>query len=328
MIINYLGVANSIGIALTPNAEIKAKGLATDTGGSYVNLRTKVYNKESLESLLRPFQSAVLSKSIEHNVNPISTISTPTRKPIPVANPTPNGFEEQPIIKQPDNPPSANLNEEPLKETPSNSDEQPVIANNTEEIKKQNSENENSINVFSEQLKQNTTAIKLMSKQLTNITNELIEIKKGQISDNNEDVTIAENSELNERVRLASEIFLFEKLKLKFGDRLKWLNEKGESGESHDFEVLDMLDNSIEYYVECKGSMYSDKIFYLTKNEWHFFLQNVKNYQLYFVSNALANPTLVKIDNFKDWLMNGKVVPYVSNNIKLKADRIAFTIYD
>jgi hypothetical protein len=317
-----------IGIALTPNAEIKAKGLATDTGGSYVNLRTKVYNKESLESLLRPFQSAVISTSIENNVHPISTIFTPIEKPIPVVSPAPKGIEEQPIIKQPDSPLSAKSDEEPQLEIPPQFDEVPVIADITDEINNQDFENKNSISVFSEQLEQNTTAIKLMSKQLAIIINELIEIKKGQISDNDEEVTISENSELNERVRLASESFLFEKLKLKFGDRLNWLNEKGESGKSHDFEVLDLLDNSIEYYIECKGSMHSDKIFYLTKNEWHFFLHNVKNYQLYFVSNALTNPTLVKIDNFKDWLMNGKVVPYVSKNIKLKADRIAFTIYD
>ena len=98
---------------------------------------------------------------------------------------------------------------------------------------------------------------------------------------------------MNEQVRAASETHLNEILKLKFGERLKWLNEFGEKSEDHDFKVLDNFDDSIEYYIECKGSKIKEKVFYLTKREWSLFLSNSKNYQLYFISNALHKPQII-----------------------------------
>lgn len=320
-----------IGIGQSIEAEGKSQELAKATGGSYIGLRAKVYVKELLQSTLRPLKQEVLRSSIETTttipvkpVLPTATVLPPSTPTQPIAPQQPTISTSQPIS----NPP---IVQAPPTSVPTSADTSATEAKeeikNEEKIIHQNSGVSN--DVIIERLEQNTTAIKIIAKQLDNISEELKDLKNNKASESeDEEPKITENAELNERVRLASESFLFDKLKQKFGERIKWLNEKGESGKSHDFEVLDVLDDTIEYFIECKGSMYSDKIFYLTKHEWHFFLENTKNYQLFFVSNALVSPELTKIDNFKDWLMKGKVVPYASKNIRLKAERIHFVIIE
>jgi hypothetical protein len=181
--------------------------------------------------------------------------------------------------------------------------------------------------VYSEVLQKNTTAFNLISKQLSTIT-EAIEGLRNTKNEESDEIEVTENAELNERIRLASESFLHSKLKDKFGERVKWLNETKESGTSYDFEVTDPIDNSIECFIECKASMYAGKVFLMTKSEWLFFLQNKNKYQIFFVSSALTNPQLTKIDNFMDWIIEGKVIPISTKNIQLKADRIIFTIME
>ena len=46
--------------------------------------------------------------------------------------------------------------------------------------------------------------------------------------------------------------FLFELLKKKYPERVKWLNQNGESNSDHNFEILDLDGETIEYYIECK----------------------------------------------------------------------------
>lgn len=320
-----------IGIAQSDEAEAKSKALAKTTEGSYIGLRAKVYNKENLQSILRPLKKDVIGSSIETTttipVKPVPPTAPVAQQSIPSQLITPR----QPIIPTVQTTSNPQIVQLTSPSVPTN----PVVptAEAKEELEDESKiidqGNEVSNDVIVERLEQNTTAIKLISKQLDNLSEELKDLKNNKASENeDEEPIVTENAELNERVRLASESFLFDKLKQKFGERIKWLNEKGESGKSHDFEVLDVLDDTIEYFIECKGSMYSDKIFYLTKHEWHFFLENTKNYQLFFVSNALVSPELTKIDNFKDWLMKGKVVPYASKNIRLKAERIQFAIIE
>lgn len=310
-----------IGIGQSIEAEGKSQELAKATGGTYIGLRAKIYVKESLQSTLRPLKEEVLRSSIE------TTTTIPVKPVLPSAISTQPIAPQQPTISI--SQPNSNL---PIVQTPPTSADASATEakeglKNEEKIILQNSGVSNDLII--ERLEQNTTAIKIIAKQLDNISEELKDLKNNKPSKNeDEEPIITENAELNERVRLASERFLFDKLRQKFGERIKWLNEKGESGKSHDFEVLDVLDDTIEYFIECKGSMYSDKIFYLTKHEWHFFLANSKNYQLFFVSNALVSPELTKIDNLKDCLMKGKVVPYASKNIRLKAERIQFAIVE
>lgn len=329
-----------IGIAQSAEAEEKSKELTKTTGGSYLPLKAKVYQKESLQSLLRPLKQEVIKSSIETTTN---IVKPPVVHPPVISAPqtssatlTANAAAQQStIVVKPNtsNPQPQHVANPPQQEIKIQEQQSTtiidskIIEEKTTPIEANSQENQKFKDEVFEKIEQNTTAIKLISKQLENIVDEIKELKTDKVDEvEDEEPIVSEIPELNEQVRIASESFLFEKLSAKFGSRIKWLNQAGESGNNHDFEVLDILDDSVEYFIECKGTMYEAKVFYLTKNEWHFFLENSKNYQLYLITNALKSPVLTKIDNFKDWLLRGKVVPYFSKNVRLKAERIPFAI--
>lgn len=138
---------------------------------------------------------------------------------------------------------------------------------------------------------------------------------------------LVEDKKVNEEIRSISESFLFEFLSKKYPNRVKWLNEQGESGEDHDFEIVD-LDGSIEYYIECKGTAKNKSTFYLTKYEWRLFLNHTKNYQIYFIRNSFDIPTYVFIDNLLDWLLKGKVVPYLKEPEAVEKNRVFLTLVE
>lgn len=165
---------------------------------------------------------------------------------------------------------------------------------------------------------------------LSVIRSELEEKLKKQEKENNpvntNTIEIQENPEQNEAIRLATETHLYSILEKKYGERLRWVNQEGESGKSFDFEVIDDIDNTTEYFIECKGTIGNGYHFLMTKGEWLFFLENSSNYQIYFVTNALESPKVLKIDNFMKWLVSGKVIPFSDKNIKLKANRVCFSI--
>lgn len=164
--------------------------------------------------------------------------------------------------------------------------------------------------------------LEIIIEQIKELRVELAELKKErkQIPEVNEDPV------QNEKIRKASEEYLFEILKKKYHGRVKWLNEDGESNEDHDFEVLDLDGTTIEYYIECKGTPQNKPTFYLTKNEWRLFLNHTKNYQIYFVKNAFGNPKHIFIDNVLDWLLKGKIVPYLVEREIIKEERVFLTI--
>lgn len=269
-----------VGIAQDAAAEEKSKGLALSTGGSYFNLKAKVYDKSSLRTALRSVFFNAINSSIQNIASELSNT-------IPV------------ITKEP--------------------------KTNKQEVKTTKTEDKKEGVIFSEIIQKNVMAFNLLSKQLLNIAEAIDNLKKVDNSVD-EEISITENPELNESIRLASESYLFDKLKDKFGSRVKWLNETQEGGLSHDFEVLDTLDYSIEYYIECKASTSLDKVFYMTKGEWCFFLENKSKYQVYFISNALSKPQFTKIDNLWEWIMVGNIVPWSNKDILLKAERIIFRI--
>jgi hypothetical protein len=171
----------------------------------------------------------------------------------------------------------------------------------------------------------NNKLLNLISKQVSLIQSGIS--KQNEEDDyDDQNLIIEENSELNEKVGKASETYLFELLKEKFGKRIQWMNENGESGNSYDYKLLDNIDDSIEYYIECKGTIGKEKVFYLTKNEWSLFLKNTSKYQIYFITDALQNPKITIIENLMNWILTEKVVPYPFRNRKQKAERIIFTI--
>ena len=160
-------------------------------------------------------------------------------------------------------------------------------------------------------------------EQIKEIRKEITELK----NEKTETPEIIEDAELNEKIRKISEEYLYGILKKKYPDRVKWLNEKGESNADHDFEILD-IDSSIEYYIECKGTAKNRPTFYLTKNEWRLFLNHTKNYQIYFVKNTFSNPSHIFIDNLLDWLLKMKIVPYLKEREVIKEERVFLTIHE
>lgn len=107
-------------------------------------------------------------------------------------------------------------------------------------------------------------------------------------------------------------------------EKVDWLNENTEQSKPYDFEVTV---SGINYFIECKGSTSNSKEFFLTKNEWLFYLANRKKYRLYFVSEINSqNPTIHRIEDLLKDMEEGKLIPCSSVNRKVKADRILFQI--
>lgn len=180
--------------------------------------------------------------------------------------------------------------------------------------------------IENETLKENSSittdeAMRYIISEIKDIKNQIKELKK----ESDEVPDVIEDAELNERIRKTSEEYLYEILKKKYPDRVKWLNERGESYSDHDFEILD-FDGSIEYFIECKGTPKTKPTFYLTKEEWRLFLNHTKNYQIYFVKNSFSSPSPVFIDNLLDWLLRGKVVPYLKEKQVIKEERVFLTL--
>ena len=64
----------------------------------------------------------------------------------------------------------------------------------------------------------------------------------------------------------------------------------------------------------------------MTKNEWHFFLEHIDNYRLYRITNIYNTPRILYIENLLEWLLQGKIVPYLSEAQHIQPNRIAFLI--
>ena len=170
---------------------------------------------------------------------------------------------------------------------------------------------------------QTNDLLQTLIQEIKEIRAELKKLK----TDNTEVPEIVEDAELNEKIRLTSEKYLFDVLKSKYPNRVKWLNENGESNADHDFEILEE-DGSIEYFIECKGTAKQKTTFYITKSEWKLFLNNTKNYQVYFVQNVFSSPAPIFIGNLLDWLLRGKILPYLKSREIIKEERVFLTIAD
>ena len=92
--------------------------------------------------------------------------------------------------------------------------------------------------------------------------------------------------------------------------------------------LVDVGSVDVEYYIECKGTAKQKTTFYMTKSEWKLFLNNTRNYQIYFVQNALSQPTHIFISNVLDWILRGKLLPYLKTRDIIKEERVFLTIDD
>lgn len=207
---------------------------------------------------------------------------------------------------------------QPLNNTSTSKTVAPVI-----EAKPETKEQEQSKIIVSEDSKGNDDILKVLVQEIKEIREELKKLRaeKQGIPE------VVEDAELNENIRMISEKYLFEVLKSKYPNRVKWLNENGESNSDHDFEILED-DGTVEYYIECKGTAKQKTTFYVTKNEWKLFLNNTRNYQLYFIQNVFAAPSHVFISNVLDWILKGKLLPYLKIRGIVKEERVFLTISD
>jgi hypothetical protein len=144
------------------------------------------------------------------------------------------------------------------------------------------------------------------------------------------DITTRIDEYTNE-IKERSEQFLFQYLTNEFPkSNVVWLNSDEdenfvESWDNHDFEIQDKKGNVINY-IDCKGTPKSKRTFYLTQNEWEFFLNNKDNYQIYRIFNLEGTENVLVIDNLMEWIIEGKVVPYLEATETIKGGRVFLTI--
>ncbi|WP_111709119.1 protein NO VEIN domain-containing protein [Lutibacter citreus] len=178
---------------------------------------------------------------------------------------------------------------------------------------------------LSEKVAENSKSLQLISNQLDNIVNEL---KYLRTSKNSGDLTnefeFDEDEEHNKKIGRKCENFLYKHFQKDNCEEVLWLNEKEEQGSPFDIRVKVKGEY---FFIECKGTSTSSKEFYLTKNEWKFYLENRKNYRLYFVSEINSdNPKIIRIEDLISSLEKLELIPFSSINRRLKADRTVFQI--
>ncbi len=296
-----------VGLNQDESASKKAKQLAVVTNGNYLNVNTINYNKEYVKNILRPLKTHFIGSSLDNLISKNSEDKNTNAKTKLLDQRTTEKSDRKLEINHPEKPNKV------LNERSASSNE-----NETEKITAIDSS-------LKQVVEKNSKALSLVTKQLENLSQEILSLKGSYDNSEQEEILIHENSELNEKVREVSERLLFDKLERQYSDRLKWLNQNGESGANHDFEIIDE-DNSIEYFIECKATKGNEKFFLITKNEWELFINNTKNYQIYFLSNVLSSPDIIKIDNLLDWILKGKIYPMSHKNRKVKAERIMMTL--
>lgn len=145
--------------------------------------------------------------------------------------------------------------------------------------------------------------------------------------------TVVSYDDYHDTIKEKSERYLYDFLKSN-NEKVKWLNYNEvedffiESWANHDFEILDSNEDVL-HYIDCKGTPQQKKTFYLTSNEWSFFLECVENdinYQIYRVFDVENEPNHILIDNLWKWIEQGKVVPYLTATETIKGGRVFLTL--
>ena len=291
-----------IGISQDKNAERKSKNLTVLTKGKYVNLNIMNYDEKIFESMLFEMQTNIISNALKEN---IKTENTNTNK-IESLNKIP-GISDSIIttkLAEIGHPKENDLN------------------NNDNQINNKNVLDEEFD--LNKQVKVNTRSLKLISNQLDAIVKEISYIRKNHSIEQDEFIN-TEDDVSNTLVGIQSEEILFDYLKSKWA-KTTWMNKDGEQGKPYDFEIES---EGKHFYIECKGTKSDSKEFFLTKNEWKFYLQKRHYYRLYLVNKVNSpNPTFTKIEDLLKDMEEGKLIPCSSVNRKVKADRILFQIID
>ncbi len=277
-----------IGISQNEEAQRKSKNLADKTNGFYVNLDTINYNEAVFNDMLFEFNTTITSNELKERLN----IAPATNESIS------KNIEEKTeyIIEE-------LVNEEINIEK--------IVEKETEPID------------LKKQVEENTKSLQLITSQLDSIVKQISFIGKEKIRDEDE-FEANEDEELNRIIGYNCERYLRSHFLKQNWEKVEWLNEVSEAFLPYDFKIID---KGVTYFIECKGTTSDKKEFFLTKTEWLFYLQNRKNYRLYFVYD-LTKEGLVftRIEDLLKDMEEGKLIPCSSINRKVKADRILFQI--
>jgi len=277
-----------IGIAQDEAAQLKSRNLAEKTNGFYVNIEILNYEEAIFNNMLFEFNTTITSNALKESLK-IAPATNETISKTIAEKPEPI-IEE--LIKG-----EFNIVETPQKET------EPI------DIEKQ--------------VDENTKSLQLITSQLDSIVKQISFIGKEK-SNEKDEFEANEDEERNRVIGYQCEKHINSVFLKNNWEKVNWLNENTEQGKPYDFEVTV---KGINYYIECKGSTSNSKEFFLTKNEWLFYLANRKNYRLYFVAEINSqNPTIHRIEDLLKDIEEGKLIPCSSVNRKVKADRILFQI--
>jgi hypothetical protein len=253
--------------------------------GGYINIRTKSFSTEEIKSILIPFKTAVLENTIQNVQQPQKSI------------------ESQDIYK-------TNLEKATEKIESINQEAQISVIQRLNDL---------SLSI-QEQISNNQKVL----LEITSLRESLTLIQLGQQGISSTTLTI--DNEYSDELRRKSEQFVYSKLAEKYGNEcVIWLNQDGESGGNHDFEVQDEQGETF-LIIDCKGTPGEKMTFYLTNFEWHYFLANVDKYQIYRVFNVENEMNFTCIENLNKSIMNGDVVPYLTAPEVLKENRVFLTI--
>lgn len=278
-----------IGIDQDEEAQKKSKNLAEKTNGFYVNLEIIDYDESVFNNMLFEFNTTIIGNALKENlkIEPIVIEPLLTKIENKIESNTVEKTKEDIIV------------------------EEKLIQKNVEPID------------LKKQVEENTKSLQLITSQLDSIVKQISFIGKEKTFDENEFET-NEDEERNRVIGYQCEKHINSIFLKNNWEKVNWLNEISERNKPYDFEITV---KGINYYIECKGSISTLKEFFLTKNEWLFYLANRKNYRLYFVSEINSqNPTIHRIEDLLQDMENGKLIPCSSTNRKVKADRILFQI--
>jgi len=285
---NLTGIKCKIFIIGLALTEKSIKAAKEIASGGFYNIKSKSFERNEIKQVMAPIKTAVLKDSVQ-NITQSKIVNQPLQENKATENVVKDKIKEVAIETQKATTNSLNKLENKIKEYVSLG--------------------EDLLDEFSS-LKENIRI------------NSLIE------SNSIDSTTLTIDEEYSESIRQRSETFLYKILCEKYGrDKVNWLNEEKESYKPYDFELLDDKDN-VCHYIDCKGTAGTKPTFYLTNKEWEFFIKNSSFYQVYRVFNLDSNSNYYWIENLLNYLMTGKVVPYLTKPEILKENRVFLTLID
>ncbi len=281
-----------VGIDQDEISEKKSKEIAT---GGYYNIKSKSFVNDEVKKVLAPLKTVVLQNTIQ---NIQTAVSNPLPKP-----------QNQPQSKP-------QIQAKTVVQT---------IEKKIETIKQESKK------VTALQLEELETKIKEQISNTQKLLSELSSLKEllridALLETGIDSTTLTIDNEYSESVRQRSESFLYKLLCDKYGtNKVKWLNQTAESFNQHDFELSDE-NGKIVQLIECKGTAKDKPTFYLTSNEWNYFLEHKELYQIYRVFNVDGEMNAVCIDNLLASLLEKRVVPYLLKVEIIKEGRVFLTL--